>query len=255
MNLEIRSSWDILNNSHMKFYSRNRTMRKREKGRKRILSRTSQTLLFSPSVSSSHVLSEIDQIFWVQHIFPLAEYLVQGASNYSRRKTECLEEVKLLNFNRYGRGLFTFLFTSDVSFILSINLERSGSRSASLGLKGFWGKAKRWTWSIQSYYLLSEAPRKTGGRRDLEVWPIAVSAPSILITDPPLSVGHLLSRRVMGKGWGIGTALLHFLCCSERQSARRMFAVISKRDWLSRSWIKEGIWRDRKLRKCVGSLG
>lgn len=173
--------------------------------------------------------------------FPLAEYLVQGASNYSRRKTECLKDVKLLNFNRYGRRLFTFLFTSDVSFILCINFERSGSRSASMGLKGFLGKAKRWTWSIQSYCLLSEASRKTGGRRDLEVWPIAVSAPSILITDPPLSVGHLLSRRVMGKGWGIGTALLHFLCCSERQSARRMFAVISKRDWLSRSWIKEGI--------------
>lgn len=131
------------------------------------------------------------------------------------------------------------LFCSHLMFLSSV--ERSGSRSASMGLKGFLGKAKRWTWSIQSYCLLSEASRKTGGRRDLEVWPIAVSAPSILITDPPLSVGHLLSRRVMGKGWGIGTALLHFLCCSERQSARRMFAVISKRDWLSRTWIKEGI--------------
>lgn len=99
---------------------------------------------FSPSASSSHVLSEIDQIF-SSAFFPLAEYLVQGASNYSRRKTECLEEVKLLNFNRYGRGLFTFLFTSNVSFILCINFERSGSRSASMGLKGFLGKAKRWT--------------------------------------------------------------------------------------------------------------
>lgn len=44
-------------------------------------------------------------------------------------------------------------------------------------------------------------------------------ASSILIKDPPPSVGHLLSRRVMGMGWGTGPALLHFLCYSERQSS------------------------------------
>lgn len=64
---------------------------------------------------------------------------MQGASNYSRRKTECLEEVKLLNFNRYGRGLFTFLFTSDVSFICW----KIWQQISFYGVKRIFGKSKK----------------------------------------------------------------------------------------------------------------
>lgn len=58
-------------------------------------------------------------------------------------------------------------------------------------------------------------------------------ASSILITDPPLSIGYLLSWLVIGTGWEIGPALLHVCFYSERQSSgwlRCICAVIHNHD-------------------------
>lgn len=75
-------------------------------------------------------------------------------------------------------------------------------------------------------------------------------ASSILITDPPLSIGYLLSWFVIGTGWEIGPALLHVCFYSERQSSgwlRCICAVIHNHH---RSKT------EKKQRKCsrVGSV-
>lgn len=99
----------------------------------------------------------------------------------------------------------------------------------------------------------------TQGERPRSAWSGSMTdsrlfqmASSILITDPPPSVGHLFARRVMGTGWEIGPALLHFLCYSERQSSPWLWcmcALISGRDWSSSSRARQSIWRQTETEK------